>query len=78
MIRTQVYLTETENIGLKSLVRKTGKKQSAIIRQTIDQLLNAQSTTNWKVALKPLNGLLSKRDDLPDFDILRKELNRNS
>jgi len=78
MIKTQVYLTETENTGLKSLVRKTGKKQSAIIRQAIDQLLNTQSTTNWKVALKPLNGLWAKRDDLPNFDTLRKEFNRNS
>lgn len=39
MIRTQIYLTEQEQIALRGLSSKTGKTQSQLIREAIDRLL---------------------------------------
>ena len=35
--RTQVYLTEEQDRGLKGLAQSTGRKQSELIRAAIDQ-----------------------------------------
>ena len=43
MQRTQIYLTETEQVGLTRLAEQTGKKKSEIIREAVDSLL-AKST----------------------------------
>ena len=39
MVRTQIYLTEAERAALKAIARQTGKKQSELIRQAIDLLI---------------------------------------
>ena len=39
MVRTQVYLTEKQDRGLKSLAESSGRKQSELIREAIDRLL---------------------------------------
>ena len=64
MVKTQVYLTEKENIDLKSLARRTGKKQSELIRQALDQFLMSKKSKEWKSALLPLKGIWKDRQDL--------------
>jgi len=39
MVRTQIYLTEAERAALRAIARQTGKKQSELIRQAIDRLI---------------------------------------
>ena len=39
MLRTQIYLTEKERAALRELARRTGEKQSALIRRAIDDFI---------------------------------------
>ncbi len=39
MVRTQVYLTESEREALRMLSESSGKKKSELIRQAIDEFV---------------------------------------
>ena len=39
MTRTQIYLTPTETQGVARIAAKSGRKQSEVIREAIDQYL---------------------------------------
>ena len=76
MVRTQIYLTETEHKHLASLARSSGKKQSELIREAVDKLIEQTSSERRKRAFKQVAGLWKDRADLPDFGKLRKEWER--
>lgn len=78
MFRTQIYLTQFEREKLNLLARELGKKQSALIREAIDQFIENKiiEKQRKKSALHDIAGLWANRDDLPDFYELRNELNR--
>jgi len=76
MVRTQIYLTEKEQIELKSIAQKTGKKQSELIRQAIDIFLAQHNQIDRKELLKQARGIWKDRTDLPDFDKIRREWDR--
>ena len=77
MVRTQVYLTEAERDKLTSLAEATGKKQSELIRQAIDNLLEQSADSRRQAIIDAAAGMWKDRDDLPDFRALRKEWNRD-
>lgn len=76
MVRTQIYLTEAEQQGLRVLSRRTGRSQSELIREAIDTLLSEQQEVDRSALLRQARGLWSERTDLPDFAKLRRELDR--
>ncbi|MBA2369882.1 MAG: ribbon-helix-helix protein, CopG family [Candidatus Protochlamydia sp.] len=78
MFRTQIYLTQNEKEKLNLLSLELGKNQSTLIREAIDQFIYNQFLSKRKKesALKEMAGLWADRDDLPDFNALRKELDR--
>lgn len=67
MIRTQVYLTKEERDGLKAASEATGKKQSELIREAVDQYLEVARGERRQAILKEAAGLWADRKDLPDF-----------
>lgn len=79
MIRSQIYLTEVEQKGLRALIRDTGKSQSELIRNAIDQFITQQQRHKHDklAALQAAKGLWKDRDDLPDFSKLRQEFDRD-
>ncbi len=46
MFRTQIYLTENEKNALQNISSETGKKQSELIRQAVDSLIEKFTNTN--------------------------------
>jgi metal-responsive CopG/Arc/MetJ family transcriptional regulator len=76
MVRTQVYLTEKERDELTELAEATGKKQSELIREAVDRLIDQSSAKRRAAAFKAVAGMWKDRDDLPDFAALRKEWDR--
>lgn len=78
MVRTQIYLTEAERAALKAIARQTGKKQSELIRQAIDRLIDGFQPGERRARLQMARGIWQERADLPDFKTLRRELDRLS
>jgi hypothetical protein len=76
MIRTQIYLTDKQRKELLFIAGKTGKKQSEIIREAIDCLIEQSGRNRQKTSLQDAAGIWKNRKDLPDFRALRSEWNR--
>lgn len=76
MVRTQIYLTESEQEALRSLARDTGRSQSELIREAIDAMLERQELVDRRAAMRQARGMWRDRDDLPDLRELRDEFDR--
>lgn len=76
MVRTQIYLTPEEQCALQALSRRTGRSQSALIREAIDAMLARPDEMELRSLMQQARGLWSDRDDLPVFDDVRGEMDR--
>lgn len=76
MIRTQIYLTDKQRTELAVIAKNLGKKQSEIIREAIDRLIDQTGQSRRKMALREAAGIWKDRDDLPDFRAIRSEWDR--
>lgn len=66
MLRTQVYLSDSQDQGLKRLARSTGRSQSALIREAIDKLIAEQPAEDWKACLLSAAGMWADRPEAED------------
>lgn len=78
MIRTQVYLTKEEREQLLELSFELGVQQSILIREAIDQFIASKRISKQKKrnALRASAGLWADRDDLSNFNELRREFDQ--
>ncbi len=77
MVRTQVYLTERQRDELAAIAEASGKKQSELIREAVDQLIDQAGSDRRDVVLREAAGLWKDRTDLPDFKAIRADWDRN-
>jgi len=77
MQRTQIYLSEQERQGLQALALRSGRSQSALIREAIDAFLAQHQPQGRLAGLRAARGLWAARPDLPDWQALRRELDRS-
>lgn len=77
MVRTQIYLTERQREELAALAKSVGKKQSELIRDAIDRLIDQASETRRKSVLRQAAGIWKDRKDLPDFSAVRSQWDRD-
>ncbi|MBM5817554.1 MAG: CopG family transcriptional regulator [Cyanobacteria bacterium K_Offshore_surface_m2_239] len=76
MQRTQIYLSESERQGLEALALRSGRSQSALIREAIDNFLERHQPEGRLARLRQARGLWAGREDLPSWSALRCELDR--
>jgi hypothetical protein len=77
VIRTQIYLTEDERTALGVLSVATGKPQSELIREAVDHFVAQNSPARRKAILASAAGMWKDRRDLPDFNALRRQWDRD-
>jgi metal-responsive CopG/Arc/MetJ family transcriptional regulator len=73
MVRTQIYLTQRQRDRLAAMARAVGKKQSELIRDAIDRLIEEESKGRRESILRQAAGMWKDRKDLPDFRAIRAE-----
>lgn len=76
MIRTQIYLTEQQRNELAAIAKSLGKKQSELIREAIDRLIEQTGKSHRELVLREVAGIWKDRTDLPDFKSIRAEWDR--
>lgn len=80
MVRIQVYLTARQREALRELGRQTGQTRSALIRRAVDDFIckfKSLDLQKRRAMLEQVCGIWKDRDDLPDFEALRREFDRD-
>ena len=77
MVRTQIYLTEDQRDELAAIAKTVGKKQSELIRDAIDLLIDQAGSSRRELVLREAAGIWKDRTDIPDFKAIRAEWDRN-
>jgi Arc/MetJ-type ribon-helix-helix transcriptional regulator len=70
-------MTKSQRDGLKAIAKTAGKKQSELIREAIDRLIDEVSCGRRETVLREAAGIWKDRKDLPDFRATRAEWDRN-
>jgi hypothetical protein len=77
MVRTQIYLTERQRDELAAIAKTAGKKQSELIREAVDRLIDQAGHSRREAVLREAAGIWKDRTDLPDFKAIRAEWDRS-
>ena len=77
MIRTQIYLTDRQRTELAAISKTLGKKQSELIREAVDRLIDQAGHNRREIVLRESAGIWKDRTDLPDFKAIRTEWDRH-
>ncbi len=77
MIRTQIYLTDRQRSELAAISKTLGKKQSELIREAVDRLIDQAGHSRREIVLREAAGIWKDRTDLPDFKAMRTEWDRD-
>ena len=77
MVRTQIYLTDHQREELAAIAKTIGKKQSELIREAVDRLIDEEGYSRQKAILHEAAGIWKDRDDLPDFRATRSKWDRD-
>jgi Arc/MetJ-type ribon-helix-helix transcriptional regulator len=77
MVRTQIYLTDHQRDELTAIAKTVGKKQSELIREAVDRLIDEEGRKRREAVLREAAGMWKDREDLPDFRAMRAEWDRN-
>ncbi len=75
MNRTQIYLTPAEIQGVARVAAATGRKQSEVIREAIDQYLQRLGPQDRLGRLRAASGIWKDKDDV-DLSSIREEFDR--
>lgn len=73
MVRTQIYLTERQRDELAAIAKIAGKKQSELIREAVDRLIDQEGQRRREAVLRKVAGIWKDRADLPDFRVTRAD-----
>lgn len=77
VIRTQIYLTDRQRSELAAICKALGKKQSELIREAVDRLIDQEGDTRREIVLSEAAGIWKDRTDLSDYKEMRSEWDRH-
>lgn len=77
MVRTQIYLTKRQRDELAAIAKIAGKKQSELIREAVDRLIDEEGREKREAVLREAAGIWENRTDLPDFRRIRTGWDRS-
>ncbi len=77
----QISLNEKNSERTDTVARRIGKSADDLVNEAVERHLaeiDAESPgVDWKAALMQAAGMWKDRDDLPDFDAMRRSMARN-
>lgn len=80
MTTTTITLSDVERRALDALAERTGKTHEALIHDGLARLIESEQAPiagaqpdDWREAIKQAAGIWKDRDDLPDFEALRRQ-----
>ncbi|MEO7673573.1 MAG: CopG family transcriptional regulator [Pyrinomonadaceae bacterium] len=75
MTTAQIVLTDLQMDALHKLSAKTGRAEDELLQEAVNKLISEADVDkqNWLQSLRKAKGIWKDRDDLPDFQQLRKE-----
>lgn len=71
-------MTKEEKKALEALSAESGKKQSELIREAIDNFIAISSKNQRQAVLDRVAGMWKDREDLPNFSELRSDWDREN
>ncbi len=77
MVRTQIYMTERQRDEQAAIAKIAGKKQSELIREAVNRLIEQAGHSRREAALREAAGIWKDRTDLPEFKAIRADWDRN-
>lgn len=80
MPQTTVNLSPENSQKLEVFASRTGKSQDDLVNEAVEQLELPASTSpidDWKAAIMQAAGMWKDRDDLPDFEEIRRSWDRD-
>jgi metal-responsive CopG/Arc/MetJ family transcriptional regulator len=77
MVRTQVYLTESERKGLSAVSERSGRKTSELIREAVDRYLSSFQEENRLDVCNRVSGIWSDREEKFTAAALRESWERD-
>lgn len=76
MVRTQIYLTEEEREDLRKIAKETGKKQSELIREAVDEYVADRQADRQLEIIDEIAGIWKNRTTVIDYEKVRKNWDR--
>jgi predicted transcriptional regulator len=80
MPMTTINLTEENSEKLEAIARRTGKSRDELLNEAVEKLVDTPelqpASVDWKAALMQAAGMWKDRDDLPDFEEIRRSWDR--
>ncbi|MBV9789471.1 MAG: CopG family transcriptional regulator [Chloroflexi bacterium] len=77
MATAYIELSDQEIQALERLAQQTGKTQAELLHEAVTDLLAHIDTSDRLDLLQQARGIWRDRDDLPDVQTLRTELDRS-
>jgi hypothetical protein len=81
MTVAQITLSDSRTELLHRLAEKTGRREDELLNEVVDkafaQLEQSEEKGDWRDNLRKLRGVWKDRDDLPDFEAMRREFDRS-
>jgi hypothetical protein len=76
MLTAHITLTETESRIIQDITKSTGKTLDDVVHEAIEQFIVRSTSQDRSAVLQQARGMWKDRDDLPDFEAMRREWDR--